>query len=671
MKCLPVLSSPAAVAVVLLALAPAPAQEFKPPAGKQPSPEVLKQIADKTAQLDRALGKYRGGESDPLLPEVEIFHQAAVNIVKYREFFQPDAAKWTLEVLDRGLERVQQVEAKNFDWINKPGFTAVRAYRSRIDGSVQPYAVTLPEDYGKDPEKKWRIDVVLHGRDASLTEVKFLRNHGGGKAAPKGQQFVRIDIYGRGNNAYRWAGESDVLEVMAAFVNLEMLVKRDRHLDLKRWVLRGFSMGGAGTWHLGLHRPDNWCVIGPGAGFTTTHGYIGKLPPQLPDHQERCLRIYDAVDYAENAFMVPVVAYSGAKDPQKKAADNIEARLKKLALADRMQHLIAPDLEHKFPAEWQKKVEEAFTPFVAKGHDPYPPRVRFVTYTLKYPQCDWVGILNLERHYDRTEVDATKTEDGFQVTTANVRTLRLGVPKGLLHDVTVVIDKQTVTARPWGNKGGPFAVYLQKRQGKWASVLPERLDEQRARQPQKVPHLTGPIDDAFTDGFLCVRGTGKPWHAATDQYATDNLQRFRHEWGKYWRGKLPVKDDVDVTREDIMNKNLILFGDPSSNSLIAHALDGLPLQWTKDTITFAGQQVKAADHVPVLIYPNPLNHRRYLVLNSGHTFHAAEYQGTNAQLYPRLGDYALLRLAPTDNDALAVETVTAGLFDDDWRIGKR
>ena len=44
----------------------------------------------------------------------------------------------------------------------------------------------------------------------------------------------------------------------------------------------------------------------------------------------------------------------------------------------------------------------------------------------------------------------------------------------------------------------------------------------------------------------------------------------------------------------------------------------------------------------MLIYPNPLNANRYVVLNSGHTFHAADYRGTNALLYPRLGDYAVL-----------------------------
>ena len=53
-----------------------------------------------------------------------------------------------------------------------------------------------------------------------------------------------------------------------------------------------------------------------------------NLPKELPDYQEKCLRIYDAVDYAENAFNVPVVAYSGEIDAQKKAADNIENLLK-------------------------------------------------------------------------------------------------------------------------------------------------------------------------------------------------------------------------------------------------------------------------------------------------------------------------------------------------------
>src|SRR5207253_454493 len=110
---------------------------------------------------------------------------------------------------------------------------------------------------------------------------------------------------------------------------------------------------------------------------------------------EDCLRIYDAVDYAENAFNVPVVAYSGSDDPQMAAAKNIEDKLKKSGIA--MTHLVAPGLKHEFPAEWKKKAEEEYAKHVARGRPEYPSRVRFITYTLKYPSCDWVDILALDR----------------------------------------------------------------------------------------------------------------------------------------------------------------------------------------------------------------------------------------------------------------------------------
>src|SRR5262249_11230501 len=135
------------------------------------------------------------------------------------------------------------------------------------------------------------------------------------------------------------------------------------------------------------------------------------------------------------------------------------------------------------------------------------------------------------------------------------------------------------------------------------------------------------IDDAFLSGFLCVRGTGKPWHERTEQYAVANLERFKEEWSKYFRGDLPIKDDSEVTPEDIAGKNLVLFGDPASNSLIAEVVGRLPIKWTKKSITFAGKEYDSAEHVPVLIYPSPLSLDRYVVLNSGHTFRGADLEG--------------------------------------------
>ena len=74
----------------------------------------------------------------------------------------------------------------------------------------------------------------------------------------------------------------------------------------------------------------------------------------------------------------------------------------------------------------------------------------------------------------------------------------------------------------------------------------------------------------------------------------------------------------------------------------------------------------AKNSVLKLMAATALAEGRYVVINSGHTFHAADFRGTNALLYPRLGDFALLRLTGEKNDPLAVEVQRAGLFDDFW-----
>jgi hypothetical protein len=663
-------------AAVVAAAGSLPAQDYTPPPSQPPDEATQKAITEAADKLDGALQslRRRRGVPDEWLVDAEIYHKAAAWITRHNEFYQKDYAAWTRDAVDRGLLRATLLSRGEVPppWLQETGHAVVRAYRSHIDGSVQPYAVTFPEDYSKDPRRKWRLDVVLHGRDTSLTEVKFLHQHADDHAAAEGQDWVQLDIYGRGNNAYRWAGENDVVEAVEAFVATENVLGRAELLDPARRVLRGFSMGGAGTWHLGLHRPDRWCVLGPGAGFTSTHGYIKGLPDPLAPYQEACLTIYDAVDYAENAVNVPIVAYAGSEDPQQQAMRNIEAKLRSLNGSAPLTLLVAPGLKHEFPPEWQKKAGEEYAKYVAKGRPQYPEHVHFVTYTLRYPQCAWLKILGLEQHYQRALVDAEQTETGYTIKTANVRELYLSLPQGASRQpLALTIDGQKFEARPYQSRSGGLELYLARRGGSWEAVLPERLLAEKLRHAQKMPGIQGPIDDAFTHPFLCVRGTGKPWHEATQRYADGALKRFQEEWSKYLRGDLEVKDDVEVTPDDIRDRNLVLFGDPASNSLIGQVLPDLPLKWTREQVSLGGASGASAEHVPVLIFPSPLNTERYVVINSGHTFHAADFQDTNALLYPRLGDYALLRPAATDKDPLAANVVTAGLFDDFWQVGKK
>ena len=169
-----------------------------------------------------------------------------------------------------------------------------------------------------------------------------------------------------------------------------------------------------------------------------------------------------------------------------------------------------------------------------------------------------------------------------------------------------------------------------------------------------------------------MRGTGQAWNPAVQAYTTASLNRFAREWHHYFRGDLPVKDDVDVTSEDIQTRNLILFGDPGSNRYIAKVLSRLPLKWSKHALRIGNKEYSSNNHVPALIAPNPLAgaEGRYVVLNSGHTFREAELASLNYLLFPRWGDWAVVQMDPSriDSHPLQEKVLQAGYFDEQWQM---
>jgi hypothetical protein len=169
--------------------------------------------------------------------------------------------------------------------------------------------------------------------------------------------------------------------------------------------------------------------------------------------------------------------------------------------------------------------------------------------------------------------------------------------------------------------------------------------------------------------FVCVRGTGTAWNEAQGAWAKWTLERFAGEFDKWMRAKVPVVDDKDVTPELIQSKSLILFGDPGSNSVLGGMLRQLPIRWTKETLEVNGQSYDPATHGVSLIYPNPLNGRRYVVVNSGHTFHTDAFKASNAWLFPRLGDIAVQKFSKKDG-GYDEETVWADIFDSGWKFVK-
>jgi dienelactone hydrolase len=580
-------------------------------AASPPTPAEREQITSRLAQLNHSLDELRAKHiDDARLADIEIYQKAVNWVLRFEdEFFTPAYVPNTLHALDHGIARAADAA---FSWESRKG-RIVRGYRSRVDGSIQPYGLIIPESY--DGSKPMRLDVVLHGRGAQLTEISFIAAHESDK--PVTQDYITLDVYGRGNNAYRWAGETDVFEAIDS-------VKARYKIDDKRVVLRGFSMGGAGAWHIGLHYPDRWAAVEAGAGFTETKKYA-KVGPLVP-YQESMLRIYDAVDYAANALMVPMVGYGGEIDPQLQASVNIRERLAAEHLEPpQILFLVGPGTEHKWHPDSLAESNKFIDAVLARPRTE-PDHIHFVTYTTAYHQCYWISVESVEKQYQRTEVDAERHGDELRITTRNVS--RLSIDGG----TRAIIDGQTIELANFG--------LLAKTPDGW------RRAGKTGRY--KKPGLQGPVDDAFRDAFLVVRPTGKAEDKRAGQYIAETMEQFRQEWAKYMRGEVRIKDDKLVTEDDIQRYHLILFGDLQSNKLTKKIAPMLMRAWP------------VAPLVPVLIAPNPLNSSRYVVFNSGHTFHEEEFKGTNALLYPRFGDYAMI-------EPVLRRIVRGGLFDTEWR----
>ena len=643
--------------VVLVGLAPV-ASAQAPPA------EVAVRLETGRKALVARVEKLKRDESinRRLVADVEVFAKAIEWAVRHQEFYAPRSGKgasawvgYAEKALRIGTRRAEELAAGKPSWVLQPGST-IRGYYSKVDGSVQPYAISLPTGINPRSGTRHRLHLKLHGRGGTLNELRFIAQHEG-KALPEGQAFLQLDVFGRTNNAYRYAGETDVFEALAD-------VERRFRIDNRRITLWGFSMGGAGAWHLGLHHPSRWSSVGPGAGFVDFYKYQEQTQ-QRPDHQHRTLSIYDVVPYALNAYNVPVCTYGGEIDKQLLASTTMVARAKRLGVPIKL--LVGPGTGHRFHPDSFKEFMAFHQGHALKGRRPYPGRtdVRFVTWTVKYNVCEWLTVEEMGELYRPAIVQAARATDGtLKLRTRNVVALQVS------RDVADRIEIDGVGHRLATAADGLLpGVYYQKTGKDW-NVLDydSSRNFQKNVELNKRRNLQGPIDDAFMQPFVCVRGTGTPWTKSQADWARWTLDRFGREFDKWLRGRIRVVDDTAVSDKVIAANNLVLFGDPGSNSVMARVIRRLPVEWTREKIRVAGKSYDPATHGLSMIYPNPLNPNRYVVINSGHTFHEPDFKNSNSWLFPRLGDIAVQAFSRNKAGGYDESIKWAGLFDSAWQL---
>jgi pimeloyl-ACP methyl ester carboxylesterase len=639
-----------------------------PPPGAKISDEARNELRDGATKLRGEIDALRGelkGKSNllALLPDVEIFHKAVDWAVRYDEILNPaneiGAAR---ALLKQGIERVQQLREGKPAWISATGLV-VRGYVSRLDGSVQPYGLVVPATFQPNSAHEWRLDTWFHGRDEKLTELNFLtqRQRSVGEFAPRNT--IVLHPYSRYCNGQKLAGEVDLFEALAD-------VRKNYAIDDSRILVRGFSLGGAACWQIAAHYPGHWAAAAPGAGFSETPEFLKvfqneKVQPTW--YEQKLWHQYNATDYALNFFNLPTVAYSGEIDGQKQAADAMDKAMRAEGLE--LTHVIGPQTKHAYHPLAKQEINRRIDSIAAIGRDPLPRKVKFTTWTLRYNTVAWLRVDGLQKHWERARVNAEiAPQNTLQIETDNVTALSIVMPSGLCpfepaQRVRVVIDGKELSG-PKVPSDKSWEANFYKVGRRWV------VGTQPGDGPVKSNGLQGPIDDAFMNSFMVVRPTGTPANEKFNAWMNAELAHFTNEWRRHFRGDARVKNDTEITDAEIANHNLIVWGDAASNRLLAQIAGKLPIMWDGQQVKIGNKTYEGTQHVPVLIYPNPLNPNRYVVLNSGFTIREYDYLN-NARQVPKLPDWAVLDISTPPNSRWPGKVVDAGFFGERWEVVER
>jgi dienelactone hydrolase len=636
-----------------------PAVKPVPPAGIPVPDADRRALENGLGALGQQIKKLRAEPQAAVhLPDVEIFYQAVRVALDHDEFFATEDLAKARKLLELGATRARALAARRPFWLTELGPKAL-GYVSALDGSVQPYGLYLPPTFSERSPQRWRLDTWFHGRGDKLSEVSFLDG-----ISASGGPFVRPDAlvlqpYGRFCNGSKLAGEVDFFEALAD-------VKRRFRVDEDRIVIRGFSLGGHSAWHLGAHFASDWAAVAPGAGFAETRDFLKMFANETLQPtwwEEKLWQLYDAPAYAENFRNTATVAYSGADDKQKQAADLMSGVLGKVGVP--MVHVIGPKTGHAYHPDATVTINRLVDALAARGRDPVPRKVSLATPTLKYNRQAWVTVDALGHHWEKATVEAELVGDGeVKVATKNVAALTLSMSAGrcpfsLGHPTVVRLDGQRLEGPPPGSDRS-LSAHFRKVGARWQPGEP--TDELRKRHD-----LQGPIDDAFMSSFVVVTPSHEPWSKEVGRWTDAESMHFLREWRRQFRGEPRVRRDSDLTDEEIAAHNLILWGDPSSNGVLQKIASRLPIAWTKEAIVVGKQRHGADKQTLVAIYPNPLNPKRYVVLNSGFTFREYDYLN-NARQIPKLPDWAVLDVSTAPDSRHPAKIVDAGFFGERWEL---
>jgi poly(3-hydroxybutyrate) depolymerase len=485
--------------------------------------------------------------------------------------------------------------------VRQAGQTHTRTFRSSIDGSVQYYAVVpaLPAPDGRHGG----LVLTLHG--AGVEGIGQAQCY-----APKPGLYI-VAPTNRRPYGFDWEdwGRLDAIEVLE-------LAQKVFETDQERTYLTGHSMGGHGTWHLGVTFPDRFAAIAPSAGWISMWSYAGtrrvESPSPVEELMTRAQGPSDTMALARNLARLGVYVLHGDAD------DNVP-----VSQARRMRQVLGefhPDFAyHEQPGAghwWGNECVDwpPLVAFLSNRKIPKPSEVRKIDFVTASPavssRAHWLAIESQVKALllSKVHIELDPTHRKFRGTTENVARLAIELGRACpgvtaAQAFSVELDGQamppfSVSSPPSDSK---CTVWLVRKEGAWS------VSQSPPAASVKGPARQGPFKEAFRNRFVLLFGT-----KGTPEENAWSLARARFDAETFWyrgNGSVDVVSDVGFLEsgreQEFRDRNVIVYGHAESNAAWPILLGDSPVQVRRGEVKIGPRSVTGEDLACLFIRPRP------------------------------------------------------------------
>lgn len=260
---------------------------------------------------------------------------------------------------------------------------------------------------------------------------------------------------------------------------------------------------------------------------------------------------------------------------------------------------IFPSASHYFYAN--AFVNLSFDYFKGKSINYSPAHIKYSTKQLKYNQAYWIRLNQINY-------------DGSPVIEANIKDNLIEIETTDVYSFSLLIDSIPVDhSKPLKVRHNKETIYRGTPEN---NVLTFDLEDKSVNSFTIIKTSTteGPINHFFAQKFLIIQGTTGDTTEKLNSHIT--AEEIRADWKSYYYNDITSSYDTSLTEADIKETNLLLLGNDKTNGIIKEIIDSLPVKFSNDGFRFRNTEYDTS-HSIFLIYPNPLNPDKYILLAGG------------------------------------------------------